>query len=370
MGFRKILKKYRRWTEDEELKGRFSDEVTNVEESFYQLDLGYLLDKYIDVQDVLRVAFDASSTSSPPASQVSSPASEIEKAVNDGSEVDFDLAFSITPLGSRGSRATYWIHSDHIVEVEVLLLQHMRIRPGPNASTPHESHSATPQRSHSATNIDTSLGKADASGLLILDHPESFAIKQNASTIGSSEENAGALQVKAAGNARWSSSGDAAVVVGLDGSKEKPRSAKLKRKYVTAFLDPKMPYDHQQDSGPDNQTDKGTVHFDDGTTSTRRWLAEHKTVRPIAGVCSKRTRFVSLHNTSAGGMWATLDNDIHMKASLHKDLRGENWFDEAHSSSKRFPHAVLEVRREGNHSSTLIQTLDRSHLVRSSGLTP
>ena len=366
MGFRKILKKYRRWTKDKTLGSRFSSEVTSIEGSFYQLDLGILLDKYIDVLDVLRAIFDASgASSSPPAARVSSPSSKIAQAVNDGSEVDFDLALSITPLGSRGSKATYWIPPDQVVEVEVLLLRHMRLRHGPNVSTPNGSRTATPKRSFSSLNVDKCLSNSDATGFLVLDQPELFAIKQNASTIGSSEETAGTMQAKAAGNARWSSSGDATVIVGLEANKQSLRPAKLKRKHMAAFLDTDSPFDSQQDYGLHEEDDnKSNPPSNVNITSTRQWLAEHKHVKPIAGVCSKRTRFVSLQNSSAGGMWATLDSDICMKDSLHLDLSGEEWLDEARSNSKRFPHAVLEVRREGNHSSTLIQTLDRSHLVR------
>jgi SPX domain protein involved in polyphosphate accumulation len=367
MGFRKILKKYKRWTGDEELHRRFNREVTSAESSFYKLDLEDLLEKYIDALDVLRAIFDTSGAANAPGTaQVSSPASQIAQAVSGGSEVDFDLALSITPLGSRGSKATYWIHPDQIVEVEVLLLQHMRLRPGTNTSTPRESRTATPKRSLSPTNTDRCLGNADETGLLILDHPELFAIKQNASTIGSSEETAGTLQAKAAGNVRWSSSSDdAAIVVGLDQTQKDFHPAKLKRKYIAAFLDTDTPFDKQHGSGLRGADDSvGNPDSDNGIASTRQWLAEHKDVKPIAGICSKRTRFVSLHNSSAGGMWATLDNDICMKDSVHKNLSGEAWVDEARSNSKRFPHAVLEVRREGNHSSTLIQTLDRSYLVR------
>ncbi|KAF2677249.1 hypothetical protein K458DRAFT_350541 [Lentithecium fluviatile CBS 122367] len=365
MGFRKILKKYRRWTKDQELDRRFRDEVTNSQSSFYQLDLGYLLDKYIDVLSALRAIFDASGASSAPqGAQASSPASRITRVVNHGTEVDFDLALSITPLGSRGSKATYWIHPDHIVEVEVLLLQQMRLHPGPIASTPQESRTTTPKRRISSANVDKYFGNMDETGLLILDHPESFAIKQNASTIGSTEETTGTIQAKAAGNARWASSGEAAVVVGLERPTEDVKSARLKRKYLAAFLDTDVSFDNPQDS---EVQDRDETERDESTevctTAIRQWLEEHKNVKPIAGVCSKRTRFVGLHNNSAGGMWATLDVGIVMKDSVHMDLNGEEWFSEARTDSKGFPHAVLEVRREGTHSSTLIQTLDHSHLV-------
>jgi SPX domain protein involved in polyphosphate accumulation len=363
MGFGKILKKYRRWTKDAEQDRRFKDEVTNSPSSFYQLDLGVLLDRYIDVLGTLRAVFDASGTPIPPSdAQGSSPASRITQAVRDGTEVDFDLALSLTPLGSRGSKATYWIHPDHIVEVEVLLLQQMRLCSG--LRTPQDSRTTTPNRRISSANAELQPDNTVCTGQLVLDHPETFAIKQNASTIGSSEETTGTPQAKAAGIVRWTASGDAVVVVGLEETTRKLNSAKLKRKYVTAFLDTEIPFSNQPDSeSHERDAPKEDVDANVGITNTRQWLAEHKDVKPIAGICSKRTRFDGLHNNISGGMWATLDSNIFMKDSMHKVLGGEEWCCDAPPDSKVFPHAVLEVRREGSHSSTLIQTLDRSHLV-------
>jgi SPX domain protein involved in polyphosphate accumulation len=53
-----------------------------------------------------------------------------------------------------------------------------------------------------------------------------------------------------------------------------------------------------------------------------------------------------------------------MKKSSEQDLVNEDWPLTARLSAIQFPHAILEVRREGAQSASLIQTLDRSHLVR------
>jgi SPX domain protein involved in polyphosphate accumulation len=275
--------------------------------------------------------------------------------------VDFDLALSVTPLGSRGSRATYWIHPDHIVEVEVLLLQHMRLHAGSNANASpllDDSPIATPSRRKSSTTVDKYLNNEDNVGLIVLDNPESFAKKQNASTIGSNEEATGVPQVKAAGNARWSSSGDAVVAVGLKTDQdvqdlEQIKVVKMKRKYVEAFL------------GGSEEANQATDSPHSGA-QVQKWLAEHEDIKPIADIFSKRTRFVGLHNGQSGGMWATLDTQILVKNPLPKDLKSNERFSDAHVDATSFPHAVLEVRRENNQSAALIQTLDNSHLVRSS----
>jgi hypothetical protein len=100
------------------------------------------------------------------------------------------------------------------------------------------------------------------------------------------------------------------------------------------------------------------------STVVRQWLTEHKEVKPIAGVCSKRTRFVGLHNNAAAGIWAALDRDVYMKNSMSKDLTSADWPSATRSNAIKFPHAILEVRREGTQAASLTQALDRSHLVR------
>ena len=364
-GFRKILKKYKRWTRDQELERRFRHEVTSSPTSFYQLDLGYLLDQYIDVLGALRASLDASGASeSPSGVKRSSPTVQIAQTCQNGSELDFDVAITLTPLGARGSKATYWIHPDHAVEVQVLLLQHMRLVAAMSSSTTGGSPEATPRRRKSSTTPDRFQDSGDVVGLLVLDHPESFAIKQNASSLGSGEEVEGTLQVKASGNARWTSSGKAAVVLNVADDAENILTARLERRQLPVMLDTSVAL--QQPDAPKLQTQgTSTINGDAGTdvTSARQWLKDRPEIRPIVGVCSKRSRFMGLHNNSSGGVWATLDRDVFMKSTLHQDLGTDDWFSAGRTGSIDFPHAILEIRKEGAHSSALIQTLDRSHLV-------
>ncbi|KAF2441812.1 SPX-domain-containing protein [Karstenula rhodostoma CBS 690.94] len=364
-GFRKILKKYRRWTKDAELERQFRSEVTSSPTSFYQLDLGYLLDQYIEVLGALRARFDAASASeSPNGVRPSSPTGRIAQTCQDGSELDFDVALSLTPLGPRGSKATYWIHPDYIVEVEVLLLQHMRITATSSPPTTRDSPEATSLRRMSSATTDRFLSREDGVGLLILDHPESFAIKQNASSLGSGEDTAGTLTVKAAGNARWTSSGDAALALDLEKSPEDVLTAKVDRKHLPGFLDTYVPLaELNLRSVQANDESHPTTDTSATVGAARQWLEGHEGVRPIVGICSKRTRFMGLQNNGAGGMWATLDRDVFMNSSLHENLSTEDWMSAGRTGSISFPYAILEIRKEGAHASALIQTLDHSHLV-------
>lgn len=370
-GFAKILKKYKRWTKDRELPHIFKDEVTSHADSLFQLDLGYLLDQYINVLGALRAIFDSDNASTAHIKDADAqlPAARISKALEHDDQLDFDLALSTVPLGTNGHKATYWIHPDHVVEAQVLLLQHMRLHTKSTKSTSRRaSANATPlRRTSSSALTDRYFGNEDQVGLQVMDYAEAFAIKQNASTIGSSEEDKGNVGIKAAANVRFSAAAEAAIVVctANDSHTQSPgeiRIAKLKRKFTEVFLDTSKPL-------PDKQNIRfvdRSGSFDDGekeTQTIRQWLTEHKEVGPIAGVGALRTRFAGLHNQASGGIWATLDREIFMKESLVKDLGSDDWAQTASQGSIKFPHAILEIRREGNHAATLIQTLDRSHLV-------
>lgn len=357
-GFRKILKKYKRWTKDARLERQFRSEVTSSPTSFFQLDLGYLLDQYIEVLGALRAGFDdASASESPSGVKSATPTGRIARTCQGGSELDFDVALSLTPLGTRGSKATYWIHPDHVVEVEVLLLQHMRLIAASSPPATRGSPEATSLRRTPSVSTDRFLGGEDGVGLLVIDHPESFAIKQNASSLGSGEDTAGTLQVKAAGNARWTSSGDAALALDLEKLPEDVLTATLERKHLPGFLNTSVPLSELDLPSMSKQGQSAALG------AARQWLESHEGVGPIVGICSKRTRFVGLHNNNAGGMWATLDRDVFMNSLLHKNLGTEDCMFASRTESISFPHAILEVRKEGAHGSALTQILGRSHLV-------
>ncbi|KAF2035466.1 hypothetical protein EK21DRAFT_54321 [Setomelanomma holmii] len=369
-GFTKILKKYKRWTKDKGLHPVFKEQVISRSDSLFQLDLGYLLDQYIDVLGALRAVFDADGapTADLETSNAQSAAAQIRRFLENGDDLDFDLAMTTTPLGSHGNRATYWIHPDHFVEAQVLLLQHMHLYTGNTSSSRSESARATPsRRKSSATGTDRYLTNEDEVGLLVLDHPEVFAIKQNASTIGSTEATNGNIVSNAAGNVLCTFSGEAAVVVcadtkGQQQASSSTKSARTNIKHLQDLL--RSPSSEVNGKSSKQQLNARSIESSHGDLSAvRKWLAEHNEAKPIAGVGSKRTRLIGLHNNSAGGIWATLDRDVYMKASMSQDLVGEDWPAAARSNATTFPHAILEVRREGAQATSLIQTLDRSHLV-------
>ncbi len=326
-GFTKILKKYKRWTNDRGLSHDFKKDIMSQPDSLFQLDLSFLLDQYIDVLSALRSVFDNEGISTVHGSSANarSSAARITKALETGEELDFDLALATVPLGSQGNKATYWVHFDHVVELQVLLLQQMLLFLGNSKSSSHESsfHATPGRRRSSTTEIDKYLGNDEEVALVVLDHAESFAVKQSSSTIASSEESRGTIGMKAAGNIRCSSTGKATVIVCTESNTEQQlpmntKAAHTDRKALRAFLDPSSEMPHS-DLFESQDEDQNKTTRDDNL-AVRKWLLEHKSIKPIAGVVSKRTRFLGLHNNSTGGIWATLDNDVYMKNSLLKDL--------------------------------------------------
>ncbi|OCK77591.1 hypothetical protein K432DRAFT_407171 [Lepidopterella palustris CBS 459.81] len=379
--FTKLLKKYKKWTNKSELGNRFKLEVTDQPDSFCQLDLGYLLDQYIDVLQAVRAPFQAVGypttsdilSNTAKAAPTPSTSQQLFAAIEDSSEVDYDTALATIPLGSRGSKASYWVHPDYIVELQVFLLQHMRLYKSNRAkTTPHASPLATPIRRNSSAKFDSygNFGKEDDTGLFILDKAEQFAEKQNTTTVGECEER-GRCLMKAAGNARWTSSGEAAVAVRLESvsdtqDSETLRIAKLKRKYLDAFLNTSEHFNARRSSRASSLSEMNTQTEDSASEAlkdVRDWLVAHEQVKPIVGVYAKRSRFVGLNNSTSGGVYATLDIDICMKKSLHGELMDNDWVTKARTDSSSFPHAVLEIRREGSQSTELIDALDRSHLT-------
>jgi hypothetical protein len=195
-------------------------------------------------------------------------------------------------------------------------------------------------------------------GFIALGHLESYAKNRNASSVSANKEATITLQTRAAATVRWASDQAANVVVGPESNQgmhdsERINVARLKRKYLQAFLDTSSLFSKY-----------GKDHTLSYVSSIRQWLTEHKHIKPLVTVCAKRTRMVGFHNSPSSGLWATLDRGIFMKDSVLGDLESNERISKTRKNSHAFPHAVLEVRGEGSRFAELVQALNRSPLVR------
>ena len=135
LAFKKILKKYRRWTGSANLQLRVNNEILNRPTSFLRPDLNPFLQRLSKITLALSSMpvpkgrdqaenNDAKDESSTIPQQ--STVEHLQEAATQKSSLKFDAALLSVPLGDVGGRATYWVHPDNISEAEVLLLRHMK----------------------------------------------------------------------------------------------------------------------------------------------------------------------------------------------------------------------------------------------------
>jgi SPX domain protein involved in polyphosphate accumulation len=395
VALRKLLKKYKKWTGNEELGTAFTREVLNAPDSFWSADFGPLLDHYTAVLQTIRVAYQGDTLGIPsnrevtprgvkaspsPFSRTSSGvAFELQNAIKNESLVDFDLAFAASPVSPYGNSAVYWVHPDCLIELQVLLLQYMRLfapqsvpktpvtpltpsgRTSPTPSSSRRSSTARPESSASAD-------KDDNAGTLILDDPEHFAKRTSDDGHDVSLQSPKGPFGESFGFAKWASNGEAVVAIQDFASQSRlngittSKSAKIKRKQLKKFLDTSGPYPTRSPSNS-SITEGLKKPTDAAVDEVRALIARSEHCKPCVGVFYKRTRFVGLQNTKTRGLWITLDRDVFMKDDCIDDVMDNDWYTKIKRNAFTFPHAVLQVRYEGAGAAFLIQTLDRSHLV-------
>lgn len=299
-----------------------------------------------------------------------------------GSYLDFDVALSTLPLGQSAGRACYWIHTDNLVEVRVLLLRHMR-----DLATRDRNQISRTSSVTSLSSRRTAI-KSDGSGSLrpnenvqvaLFDNLKEFLREQSAATIYQAEEVPGGRLEKAALSVYWTEDSQA-VVVTMDSvnnaqqhnaaatphdSKE-AKAFPVRRKGLPSLVQP----DQVLSKRPARESDEKSLGASDRNVNTiRAWLKLHPDVKPLAELQLNRTRFEGLHNSENFGTWAVLDTSIAMSAveteSLGMVQKGRPSVIPiaAESSASTFPHAVLEIRWEAGAPPDLIDILDHSHLV-------
>lgn len=421
LAFQKLLKKYRKWTGSSALGTRFQQAVLSRPASFSRKDFEPLLTQWTEVLAAVRAPFAAGATwtTEPPgpterrgdqlqgsntaqqaavpnctirsqgraskgASRSITSAAQIHTISESGSDVDFDTALAVLPLGRAAGKAAYWVHPDNLVELHVLLLQYMSLRkPGrssKSASDPSSSKSSRKgsMNGHGNAIIGTSQ---DEAFVIICDDLRSFAERRSGVTVNESENAPGATSEVAAASIRYTSKSEAVMVVGTSsdaisdkrahGTRQSVQRVKLKRKYLPLLFVPGKPsgdgsgrpasgsdIDDVEDNSP------GPTH---GFERVRKWLSHHAEVKPLVNLQSRRARFVGLRKSETNGVWATLDHNMSMKMATLDQMKNldnsADLLDASTEDTEQFPHAILEVRWEGDAYDGLARALDESHLV-------
>ena len=301
-----------------------------------------------------------------------------------GSDVDFDTALAVLPLGRTAGKAAYWVHPDNLVELHVLLLQHMSLRKtgNPSASASNPSSSKSSRKGSMNGRGNGSIGTSEEESFVIIcDDLRRFAERQSGATVSESENVPGATSEAAAASIRYTSKSEAVVVVGISSdaiakktsrsTRQSVQKVKLKRKYLPLLFVPgKQSSDTLGNPASVSETDQVGDEILDPTHSferVRKWLSHHEDVKPLINLQSRRARFVGLRNTDTSGVWGTLDHNVSMKKATFDQMKIADSSGDLLETSKeereQFPHAVLEVRWEGEAYTSLVRALDQSHLV-------
>lgn len=288
------------------------------------------------------------------------------------SHVELDAALATAPLVEGSRRTVYWVHPEHLVEVQVIILRHAALRASNPSSTPIESSSSSiSSRPPTGLGQTASLNAGGVEiGLIVCDDLENFTARQNNAATGKSNTPVNDAPQRGAACIRYSPSQEILLAVDL-ASESNPQSlpwpkndrirlAKLKR------TNPRRPVF-------DSSSEEDCPLIDKSAQSQEayQWLAKHHGIQPLVQIRCKRAQFTGLRNNEDAGLWITLDTDVRMSKCNRDSIRFK---DEGHMTMlggvkdhpESFPHAVLEIRVEGGYTTSLCEFLNRSKLVRRS----
>lgn len=335
--FRKILKKYRKWTGSTALQERLEREVFS--SGALQVDYAEYLQRLststrvITSQLQLPMLTGNDSTQGPRAhgrTLSQSNAKAINERCGNGT-LFFDAALDEVPYGVSGGSAYFWVHPECLEQIEALLLRHMTSRDSATSTRPSPS-SSTDDLATGLTSV------TDETHQIILDNTQRF-IRDDSSSRPS----------RAAVIARWNFEKEAVLTLSsLNRKSDSTVTAAIKRKHLFVLLD--------RSHAPD---DNLTARKKD-VEKVQGYLSEHRDVKPLVAIHSHRLRFSGMNNNKDIGTWASLDHSIRFSAM--RQVQGNDIGREA-QGGEPFPHAVLHVRWEFSRLPEIIRVLETSHLA-------
>ncbi|KIX04675.1 uncharacterized protein Z518_05545 [Rhinocladiella mackenziei CBS 650.93] len=331
--FRKILKKYRKWTGSTSLQTRLDVEVFSSKK--LQTDFSDYLQQLAEQSAILTEELAGPMLTGRPrersadrqqkrisASAKRSAVTQINDAVLRG-PLAFDAAVLTVPYGEAAGSAFYWIHPDNLDEARTLLLRHMR-----DGSVP-----STPSRRDSGNWDGTRKRLMSFSGpssalvhMVVFDNAHRFV-----KDFGTSRPSQIAL------SGHWSYNPEAVVTLaGLSPTSSGGTILTLDRKDLAGAL--------QRESLASNVSNE--------IRAIQHYLTEHRDVKPLAEVCTNRTRYVGLTNTAEVANWATLDTSVTVMPVDMQQL-----------GRRRFPIRYSHIRWEFARTPAVVRAFDESHLV-------
>lgn len=377
LAFRKIIKKYRKWTKSSNLERRFRQAMLDKPSNLLDQGFDTLLAHYRAVLERSRAVQDAvSEKTGPRATQALSlevdnhdTAYIAQKLFEDtqGSPSEFDAALATYPLSNDGLRATYWIHPENLLNVQILLLRYASVwRRGHSPEDKMSTSPSKPSLDHQASSAGTA-GRQSSNledyTLIVCDDLPQFVVRRGSETVQDTERRSGRAHEKAAAALRLSKA-DIAIVSLPESTSTIEKSYRDWDFENIGILksDSFKVFDADQTTGSRDA-------FTPEVIKIREWFGAHAEVKPLVRLSSRRCRFCGVSNSSHAGLWITLDDNIRMGACTKKSFaerQGPHDKPVEDAEEEQFPHAILEVRLEGKASKvseSLIRLLDHSHYV-------
>ncbi|KIW13404.1 hypothetical protein PV08_08592 [Exophiala spinifera] len=340
--FRKILKKYRKWTGSTALQTRLDVEVFSSKK--LQTDFSDYLQELSEQKAILTEELAGPMLTGRPGSPSSasdkqqkrisasmkrSSTTKLNEAVLRGS-LAFDAAILTVPYGETAGSVFYWIHQDNLDETRALLLRHMR-----DASV-----SSTPSRNNSLESIASRKRPTLESDSNLLTH---MAIFDNAYRY--TKDQGISRPSRIALSSHWGSAPEAIVTLaGLSPTSSDSTMLTVSRKDLVSAL----------------QCDQTTSSTSENVHIVRKYLREHRDIQPLAHVHFARNRYLGLTNTTEMGIWATLDSNVTV-TSVDMDHIGEPL--PQTQTGDVFPYSILHIRWEAARIPPAARAFDESHLV-------
>jgi hypothetical protein len=372
--FRKILKKYRKWTGSSSLELRMNNETFSQPESVLNWDFMPSLDRLAAVKSSLeslsKSRANGADQSLQEQRQSSAAVSQKPKSIASGlhdeflhsSALEFDAAFSAVPLGMAGGRASYWIHKDNLEEVSVLLRRYMKDRKGLTSPSVSKNTSVTFVPAAARRDSEQSAMLECRTHISMFDNLHRFIKTHGAVTVGQAEDLVGSVSSKVAMSIIWANEPEAVVIT----SDLSPSAAPTQRHLdVVPMKSKNLVKLFEPEARPPSRFSRGSANKSAASDASvqvhRDWLAQNRDIKPLAEVQCTRSRFAGLNNTSEVGTWALMDMDITMSSIDTSTVGNSSCGDVVDVQS--FPHTVLEVRWEFSRTPEIVRALDSTHLV-------
>ena len=344
IAFRKLVKKYTKWTGSRNQQTRLDREVfasnppkTDYSEYLEQLaNIQTIISQELAIpmlrrQELERQALEKQKQWLMTTPSTRSLIAEIDASIPKGPSA-FDAAIIAVPYGQVAGSAVYWIHPDNLDEVRALLHKNMK-RHGSAPSSPARRMSKASLQLM-AESLPPHISCHTLTSVVFFDNAQRYVA-----------DNTSARPSKVALSAYWSSDEDAAITLAsLSPISSAEQTILLDEEDLYAALD----------------RDKETTNPSTEVETVQKYLREHRDVKPLAAVQSHRTRYSGINNTAEIASWATLDTNITVTSV---DIRTVGEWPRSIMPGEDFPHAVLYIRWEFARIPPVVRAFDESHLA-------